>query len=79
MGAATFSRFLTHCQNAEQIFIAQNDFKGLSLSLIIVMMLLAGIAADLPYKVDLVNYNSCDEEFKKIIDKNCIRLELKPK
>lgn len=33
--------------------------------------------SDLPYKVDLVNYNSCDTEFKKIIDESCIPLKLK--
>lgn len=32
--------------------------------------------SDLPYKVDLVNYNTCNAEFKKIIDRNCIHLQL---
>ena len=30
--------------------------------------------SDLPYKVDLINYYSCDENFKKIMDSNNIIL-----
>jgi predicted nucleotidyltransferase len=28
--------------------------------------------SDLPYKVDLINYNSCDDDFKKIMDSNYV-------
>jgi len=28
--------------------------------------------SDLPYKVDLVDYNKCDDSFKRIIDKSYI-------
>jgi predicted nucleotidyltransferase len=31
--------------------------------------------SDLPYKVDLVNYNQCDEDFKKIIGSNYVPLQ----
>ncbi|MCF8463031.1 MAG: nucleotidyltransferase domain-containing protein [Rickettsiaceae bacterium] len=31
--------------------------------------------SDLPYKVDLVNYNQCDEDFKKTIGKNYLCLQ----
>jgi predicted nucleotidyltransferase len=30
--------------------------------------------SDLPYKVDLINYYSCDDNFKKIMDSNNIIL-----
>jgi len=31
--------------------------------------------SDLPYKVDLVNYNLCDESFKKIIGTNYVSIK----
>jgi predicted nucleotidyltransferase len=31
--------------------------------------------SDLPYKVDLVNYNTCDRDFKERINKSYIRLQ----
>lgn len=31
--------------------------------------------SDLPYKVDLLDYNKCDEDFKRIIGKNYVCLQ----
>ncbi len=31
--------------------------------------------SDLPYKVDLVDYNKCDSDFKKIIGTNYLRIQ----
>ena len=31
--------------------------------------------SDLPYKVDLVNYNTCDRDFKERINKSYIQLQ----
>ena len=33
--------------------------------------------SDLPYKVDLVNYNQCDDNFKKIIGNNYVCIQRK--
>lgn len=31
--------------------------------------------SDLPYKVDIVNYNKCDEDFQRIMKSSCVKLK----